>query len=209
MTQPTPFTLRVLRGNPSKRPLRPEVTPARGDVCPEPPAFLRGYASDEWHRTAPELHPLGLLTVLDVMPFAIYCVAYSRFRTAAEKIAADDARIESGLVLKAGERSAWLQIEANAAREMLRVASQFGLTPVARSRLAAAGASLWHAEDEDGGDALPNEASAKGCHRDGTPRARLQSHPGDEHHGHPAAHGRNPSIVKAANSNSRLCGNTF
>jgi hypothetical protein len=26
-----------------------------------------------------------------------------------------------------------------------------------------------------------------------TPRAHLQSHPGDEHHGHPAADGRNPS----------------
>jgi hypothetical protein len=49
----------------------------------------------------------------------------------------------------------------------------------------------------------------RGYHRDGTPRARLQSHPGDEHHGYPAADGRNPSIVKAVNSNSRLCGNTF
>ena len=28
-------------------------------------------------------------------------------------------------------------------------------------------ASLWHAEDEDGGDALYDEASAQGCHRDG------------------------------------------
>ena len=49
----------------------------------------------------------------------------------------------------------------------------------------------------DGSDTLPDEASAQGRHRDGTPRARLQSHPGDEHHRHPAADGRNPSIVKA------------
>jgi hypothetical protein len=36
----------------------------------------------------------------------------------------------------------------------------------------------------------------------GAPRASLQSYQGDEHHGHPAAHGRNPSIVKAGKSRS-------
>ena len=36
-----------------------------------------------------------------------------------------------------------------------------------------------------------------GSHRDGTPCSRLQSHPGDEHHGHSAADGCDPGIVKA------------
>src|SRR6516165_699422 len=57
--------------------------------------------------------------------------------------------------------------------------------------------SLRHAEDEDGGDALPDEASAQGRHRDGTARTRLQSHPRHEHHGHSAADGRHPGIVKS------------
>src|SRR5262249_51885034 len=54
-----------------------------------------------------------------------------------------------------------------------------------------------HAEDEDGGDALPDEASAQGRHRDGAARTRLQSHPRHEHHGHSAADGRHPGIVKS------------
>src|SRR5262249_8318835 len=57
--------------------------------------------------------------------------------------------------------------------------------------------SLRHAEDEDGGDALPDEASAQGRHRDGAARTRLQSHPRHEHHGHSAADGRHPGIVKS------------
>ena len=47
-----------------------------------------------------------------------------------------------------------------------------------------------------GGDALPDEASAKGCHRDGATRTRLQPHPRDEHHGHSAADDRNEGIAK-------------
>jgi len=46
-----------------------------------------------------------------------------------------------------------------------------------------------------GGDALPDEAPAEGRHRSGTPRARLQPYPRDEHHGHPAAHDGDQGIV--------------
>jgi hypothetical protein len=56
---------------------------------------------------------------------------------------------------------------------------------------------LWHAEDENGSDALLDEAPAEGCHRDGTARARLQPHPRDEHHGSSAADGRNQGVVTA------------
>ena len=45
---PTPLHLRLLKGNPGKRPIRPEVEPAQAPTCPDPPPFLRGYASDEY-----------------------------------------------------------------------------------------------------------------------------------------------------------------
>ena len=57
---PVPFPLQVLRGNPSKRPLRPEPQPEQSIDVPEPPAFITGYAADEWRVVAPELPRLGL-----------------------------------------------------------------------------------------------------------------------------------------------------
>src|SRR5258705_3530903 len=42
-------------------------------------------------------------------------------------------------------------------------------------------ASVWHAEDVDGGDALSDEDAAQGGDRDGIARARLQPHARDEH----------------------------
>src|SRR5216684_1605530 len=42
-------------------------------------------------------------------------------------------------------------------------------------------ASVWHAEDADGCDALSDEDAAEGGDRDGAARARLQPHARDEH----------------------------
>ncbi|HEY2230005.1 MAG TPA: P27 family phage terminase small subunit, partial [Xanthobacteraceae bacterium] len=76
---PTPLHLKLLKGNPGKRRLRPEPEPAREPQGPDPPPFVRGFGADEWFRTAPELWRLGLLTTLDTATFAIYCMSYMRW----------------------------------------------------------------------------------------------------------------------------------
>ena len=79
--------MKLLRGNPGKRPLRPEPEPTREPQCPDPPLFVVGYAADESWRVAPELHRLGLLTFVDTAVLAAYCQSYSRWRTAEEVLA--------------------------------------------------------------------------------------------------------------------------
>jgi P27 family predicted phage terminase small subunit len=140
-----PTHLRLLRGNPGKRPIKPEPEPAVPDKPPEPPAFLSEDAVNEWWRVAPELHALGLFTVIDVMPLAAYCQAYAHW-IAAERalalMAAGDPRF-NGLMIK-GSTGSYLgnplvKIARNAAADMLRFAAEFGMTPRARSYLDAAG----------------------------------------------------------------------
>jgi phage terminase small subunit len=80
MSHRTPTHLQVLRGNPSKRPIRPELEPLQTAEPPKPPRYLTRLAAAEWRRLAPELHRLGLLTVVDVAPLAAYCQAYARWR---------------------------------------------------------------------------------------------------------------------------------
>jgi P27 family predicted phage terminase small subunit len=140
---PTPLHLRLLRGNPGKRALRPEPEPARGEACPDPPPFVVGYAADEWWRVAPELWRLGLLRITDTAALSVYCVSYSRWRTAEETLArlAESDPTTSALLIKATDgnprRNPLVKIAADAADAMIRFAGEFGLTPVARSRLAA------------------------------------------------------------------------
>ena len=140
---PVPVALRRLRGNPSHRRLPREVEPAVAPECPSPPSFLDGFARDEWWRVAPELHRLRLLTILDVGCLASYCVSYSRWRTAEEALARMAERDEDarGLMIRSadGGRKAnpLVRIASQAADDMIAVAGLFGMTPVARSRLAA------------------------------------------------------------------------
>ena len=56
-------------------------------------------------------------------------------------------------------------------------------------------ASLRHAQDADGGDALSDEAPAEGRYRDGPARARLQSHARHQHLRHQAAPGGDQALA--------------
>jgi hypothetical protein len=55
-------------------------------------------------------------------------------------------------------------------------------------------ASVRHAEDADGGDALSDEAVAQCRDRNGAERTRLQPHARNEHRRHQAAPGGNPGV---------------
>jgi len=99
---PQPTNLRILRGNPGKRPIKPEPQPERPAEPPEAPAFLVDYARDEWCRVVGELHRLKLLTILDISSLAAYCTAYARWRRAAEALAKIEGlnSVPAGLMIK-------------------------------------------------------------------------------------------------------------
>ena len=67
----TPTKLRVLRGNPGRRPLpENEPAPISGD---HPPAYLLVAEKKWWRRHAPAFERLGLLTEADESMFAMLC----------------------------------------------------------------------------------------------------------------------------------------
>lgn len=140
--RPTPTYLKLLRGNPGQRALnRNEPKPAIPDQPPAAPPFLSGYALEEWRRISVEAHRLVLLTGVDVMPMAAYCDAYERWRTARETVAAMAERdpVMHGLIVRTQSGGAaanpLVWIAANAARDMVRYAAEFGMSPAARSRI--------------------------------------------------------------------------
>jgi P27 family predicted phage terminase small subunit len=146
MSNIVPTNLRILRGNPGKRPLpRGEPQPAIPADMPEPPPFLGAYARDEWWTTGPELHRLGLLTAADLMTFGAYCQSVHFWRTAVEKfnaMAANDPTM-AALILRSRngnpvQNPLFLAMRQSAS-DMLRTAAEFGLTPAARARIANAG----------------------------------------------------------------------
>ena len=138
-----PTQLKVLRGNPGKRRIYPEPMPVQGEAPPEPPDFLSGYAREEWQRVVIELYRLRLLTVLDINVLAAYCQSYGRWRTAEEALAkmAEKDATTSGILIKGINgglvQNPLLKAASQAVKSMVEYASEFGLSPLARGRIAA------------------------------------------------------------------------
>jgi len=127
-----PTKLRLLRGNPGKRPVN-EAEPQPRAVAPEPPAFLKREALEQWRYIAPELERLGLLTIVDGAALAAYCQAYQRWIQAERNVN------KNGLVLGGGTRYAQPNPAVGIAQKSMQLlrafAAEFGLTPASRSRI--------------------------------------------------------------------------
>lgn len=129
---PKPTALRVLEGNPGKRPLsKDEPKPKLG--IPKCPGWLELEAKREWKRIAVELERVGLLTVVDGAALAGYCQAYARWRQAEEIITRD------GLTFETPNGYVQQRPEVSIAQKSLSLVkgfcSEFGLTPSARARM--------------------------------------------------------------------------
>ena len=142
--RPIPTHLKLLRGNPGKHKLRnDEPQPERTVDVPDPPPHLTGYAADEWWTTATELYRLGLLTKVDIPSLAAYCYSYGLWRQTAESLErmAKNDPIMNGQIIKTKYGDAAINPLVSLVRkhafDMVRYASEFGLTPAARSRITA------------------------------------------------------------------------
>jgi P27 family predicted phage terminase small subunit len=137
--KPVPTQLKLLRGNPGRRPISEGLRPEQSANVPEPPPFITGYAADEWWCVATELHRLGVLTKVDTATLAAYCFSYGQWRDAAELIASMQGDPARGMVIRTqfggAAENPLLSIARKAAHDMVRFGNEFGLTPAARSRI--------------------------------------------------------------------------
>ena len=133
MNRPKPTHLKIIQGNPGKRPInKREPKPKLGiPPCPE---HLGDEARKEWHRSAQLLAEVGLLSQIDRAALAAYCVAWGRWVEAEEQLR------KTGLLVKTKSpngfpiQSPFLAIANKAMRQMHSLLAEFGMTPSARSR---------------------------------------------------------------------------
>lgn len=138
--KPKPTHLKIVTGNPGKRPLPlNEAVVALAE--PTPPNFLCDDAKVEWGRVCSALYAAGLMTELDRAALAAYCAAYGRWAQAERAInrMAEKDELNSALMIKTKNGNAIqnpLVGTANKAKsDMVRYATEFGMTPSARSRV--------------------------------------------------------------------------
>ena len=134
--KPKPTALKVLEGNPGKRPLNDhEPIPPKGELkCP---SWLLPEAKKEWKRLASSLEAMGVLTMADLTAFAGYCQAYARWKEAEEFIT------QHGSIFKTPSGYVQQVPQVSIAQQNLKImqsfCSDFGLTPATRARIIAGG----------------------------------------------------------------------
>ena len=136
---PKPTKLKLLAGNPGKRPINTRE-PKPKDGAPRCPQWLAPEAKKTWKRTVAELRRMKLLKVCDGDALASYSQTYARWKDAEEFLA------QHGTVYPVRDDRGRLKImrqfpQVAIAREqqqlMKAYQQEFGLTPSARTTLKA------------------------------------------------------------------------
>ena len=134
---PEPTKLRVLKGNPGKRPIN-EREPQPRTHAPRCPAWLPPEAKRVWKRMLPELKAMRVLTYVDGDALTAYCQTYARWKAAEEFLVKHGEvypiRDDQGRV-KCMQQFPQVAIARNLLLVLKAYQQEFGLTPASRSRV--------------------------------------------------------------------------
>jgi P27 family predicted phage terminase small subunit len=127
---PKPSKLKVLEGNPGRRPINDREPQPTGPLVK--PDFVSGDAAKEWDRAVGSMPP-GLYTAADAPVLAVYCVAWVLFRNALAQVAREGMTAVGSQGQKVAHPS--LGIASKQAEIILKAGDRLGMSPVARARL--------------------------------------------------------------------------
>ena len=132
--KPLPTKLKIVMGNPGKRPLNteePQSTPSElavPDLIAADPVATKAYRD-----TGAELRTMGVMDKIDETALLMYAVAYSTYCRAVQALQTEPPLVTWG---KGGQYpNPWFRIKAEAEITMERMMTQLGMTPSSRSKL--------------------------------------------------------------------------
>lgn len=133
--KPKPTHLKLLAGNPGKRPLNEsEPQPEIVDETTQPPKWLSGEGRAVWDAEFPKLARNNMITDVDVNAFAKYCQAMGRYLVAESMVAK-----QGEVLLAPGSnfpiQNPYLAVSNKAQEQMHKAETEFGMTPSSRSRV--------------------------------------------------------------------------
>jgi P27 family predicted phage terminase small subunit len=139
--KPLPTELKLLMGNPGKRPIN-KNEPKPDGMMPSCPKWLSKGARIHWRRLAPQLFNMGVLTRLDGEALGAFCDCLERYVEAVEFLEKNGSvivvRNDKG-EFKFTQAAPQVGIAAKMLDQMTRIGSEFGWSPASRARLSVKG----------------------------------------------------------------------
>ena len=134
---PKPTRIRLLQGNPGKRPIN-KREPKPPDGSPRCPAWLSPEAKRAWARMVPKLQRMRILTSVDGEALASFCQTYARWKAAEQFLIKHGdvypLRDERGCV-KSMAQFSQVSIARHLLAQLKTFYQEFGMTPASRTRI--------------------------------------------------------------------------
>lgn len=132
--KPKPTHLKLITGNPGRRPLN-DNEPKPDRVVPACPEHLSVGAKKEWIRVTELLIKVGILTVIDGDALSLYCQLYSDW------VDLQKEKGKPGFVFAddKGRKNPLMTVQNELVKDIKALCSEFGMTPSSRSRLSVSG----------------------------------------------------------------------
>jgi len=130
--KPRPTYLKLLEGNPGKRPIN-KKEPKPKVVNNKSPEWLSASGKETWKKLSPMMKNLGILTEIDEVAFTMLCQEYGRYIDAQKKVNETNVlhRTPNGNVTT----SPYLWVSNKAYDNFCRLMAEFGMTPSSRTRI--------------------------------------------------------------------------
>lgn len=148
---PKPTALKIIAGNPGKRPLNKREPQPNILQDLAPPAHLTPAAAEVWSEFAGKLSAVRVLTELDALALEMACNAIATYRQAIQQMDGNQVAMTSDGGLA---KSPWVAVQAEAYKQAIALLRDFGMTPAARSRVIAKASG-------DDGDSSKDKGSAR------------------------------------------------
>jgi P27 family predicted phage terminase small subunit len=135
--KPTPTHLKLVKGNPGRRPLNEsEPTPRR--ERPGAPAHISDKAREAWGYVSGLLDRIGVLTEVDAIALEMLCEAYADYIAACAALKAFGSNYyqtvsNEGSVMHRAHPA--VAVKQDADRRIKSWVAEFGMTPSARTRV--------------------------------------------------------------------------
>ena len=133
--KPDPTILKLVKGNPGKRPLDLTAPTARAAAPNKRAPFcLSKPAQRHWRKLYLELHAAGVISEMDFHELLLYCQAWERYEEARAQIDTKGSMIQTtptGYLAV----SPFISILNKSFDQMLRISANFGMNPTARTKV--------------------------------------------------------------------------
>ncbi|HIF50431.1 MAG TPA: phage terminase small subunit P27 family [Thiotrichaceae bacterium] len=127
-----PTKLKLLQGNPGKRPIN-ESEPNANPASVRSPTWLSDGARKCWDMNAATMIGAGVLTKLDADMFSAYCESFSLWQRAHEQLEGSSLIHENESGYK--QQNGLIGIINKSQDQLVKLAREFGMTPSARTNI--------------------------------------------------------------------------